>query len=79
MATSTDQIPSGASFIISNITTLVRVTLDSDNFFVWVKLLRNALIAGNLLGYLDGSYLCSSCAITGPVVDGRTLSLPNLP
>lgn len=76
MAAST-YIPQEHSFLSSNITSLVRFTLDFDNFFVRSKQLKNALSASNLLGYLDGSDPCPPARIFGPVINVKTFTLPN--
>lgn len=51
-------IPLDLAFLISHITNFVRVTLDSNNFFVWMKQLKNVLTALSLFGYIDGSCPC---------------------
>lgn len=61
-----------ASFLISYIKNLVQVTLDSDNFFFWMKQLKNTLCIGNLVGFLDDTNPCVAPYITNPIINGQS-------
>lgn len=59
-STSPILIPESLKLLISNLSSLITVKLDSTNYMIWKKQVQNILQATYLFGYLDGSTKCPS-------------------
>lgn len=59
ISTTPTTIPSTTTpLILPNITTLVSIKLDADNYLLWKSQFEPILICNDLLGYVDGTFPC---------------------
>uniref|UniRef100_A0A5B7CDP5 Putative retrovirus-related Pol polyprotein n=1 Tax=Davidia involucrata TaxID=16924 RepID=A0A5B7CDP5_DAVIN len=51
-------LPSGLTFLLNNVSSLIPIKLDSTNYIIWKTLMQNTFRANQLFGYIDGSIPC---------------------